>query len=188
MKVEACIVWRSRQTPQTHNDALVNRLSIYLLHNQHRPAIDQPTHAASLPNMPQAKRTLTQPIQTFLRARTRQGVPPTTYFAGLAPFRSHSSQSSSSTPASWVYGVPAANAGGPSTATTSVIPNRPFEATRSTPDNLPAEQRRLLEETIRVDHIGEAAANWIYQATKFVAEVKGDKNTAKQVEVSLRHL
>ena len=41
-----------------------------------------------------------------------------------------------------------------------------------------------MEETIRVDHIGECAANWIYQATKFVAEVKGDKNTAKQVEVS----
>jgi len=163
------------------------------LHNDSRyqPArrdgsiINPPTYTTILLNMPQAIRTLAQPVQTLLRARTRQGVPPAAYFVGLAPCRSHSSKPSSSTPASWVYGVPAANAGGPSSATTSVIPNRPFEATRSTPDNLPAEQRRLLEETIRVDHIGEAAANWIYQATKFVAEVKGDKKTAQQVEVSL---
>lgn len=40
----------------------------------------------------------------------------------------------------------------------------------------------MLEETIRVDHIGEAAANWIYQATKFVAQAKGDKKTVQQVE------
>lgn len=35
-----------------------------------------------------------------------------------------------------------------------------------------------------MDHIGEAAANWIYQATKFVSDLKGDKVTSKQVEVS----
>ena len=92
------------------------------------------------------------------------------------------SSSDSATPASYIYGVPTPAQGGPSKP--PVIQQRPIEATTSTPTNLAPEQRRLLEETIRVDHIGEAAANWIYQATKFVSEVKGDKKTAQQVEVS----
>lgn len=92
------------------------------------------------------------------------------------------SSSGSTTPASYIYGVPTPAQGGPSKP--PIIQQRPIEATTSTPTNLAPEQRKLLEETIRVDHIGEAAANWIYQATKFVSEVKGDKKTAQQVEVS----
>lgn len=95
--------------------------------------------------------------------------------------RNHSTNHSAP-PASYIYGVPSPAQGGPSKP--PVIQQRPIEATTATPNNLAPEQRKLLEETIRVDHIGEAAANWIYQATKFVSEVKGDKKTAQQVEVS----
>jgi ubiquinone biosynthesis monooxygenase Coq7 len=113
---------------------------------------------------------------TTSRKATRQ-----VYSSVYGRSRNHST-SHSATPASYIYGVPTPAQGGPSKP--PVIQQRPIEATTATPNNLAPEQRKLLEETIRVDHIGEAAANWIYQATKFVSEVKGDKKTAQQVEVS----
>lgn len=58
-------------------------------------------------------------------------------------------------------------------------------ATTSTPRHLTPEQRQLLERTIRVDQAGELGANWIYRGQKLVMELKGDKKTAKQIEVCL---
>jgi hypothetical protein len=74
------------------------------------------------------------------------------------------------------------------------IPGHPFRvdrylhnpsiATTETPRDLTPEQRKIIERTLRVDLVGEGGANWIYQATKFVADLKGDKETSKKVEVS----
>lgn len=74
------------------------------------------------------------------------------------------------------------------------VPGRPFRvdrylrdpnpATTETPIDLTPEQRKIIERTLRVDLVGEGGANWIYQATKFVADLKGDKETSKKVEVS----
>lgn len=60
----------------------------------------------------------------------------------------------------------------------------PSIATTETPRDLTPEQRKIIERTLRVDLVGEGGANWIYQATKFVADLKGDKETSKKVEVS----
>lgn len=74
------------------------------------------------------------------------------------------------------------------------VPGKPFRvdrylrdpspATTETPIDLTPEQRKIIERTLRVDLVGEGGANWIYQATKFVADLKGDKETSKKVEVS----
>lgn len=74
------------------------------------------------------------------------------------------------------------------------IPGKPYQAnkylknpsiaTTETPVDLTPEQRKIIERTLRVDLVGEGAANWIYQATKFVTDLKGDKETSKKVEVS----
>jgi hypothetical protein len=61
----------------------------------------------------------------------------------------------------------------------------PSIATTETPTDLTPEQRKIIERTLRVDLVGEGAANWIYQATKFVTDLKGDKETSKKVEVSI---
>lgn len=53
--------------------------------------------------------------------------------------------------------------------------------------DLTPEQRKVIERTLRVDLVGEGAANWIYQSTKFVTDLKGDKETSKKVEVCIRH-
>ncbi|GHJ84990.1 hypothetical protein NliqN6_1392 [Naganishia liquefaciens] len=58
----------------------------------------------------------------------------------------------------------------------------PSPATTETPVDLTPEQRKIIERTLRVDLVGEGGANWIYQATKFVADLKGDKETSKKVE------
>jgi hypothetical protein len=59
----------------------------------------------------------------------------------------------------------------------------PNPATTTTPD-LPPEARRLLEEIVRVDHAGELGANWIYRGQKWGSQMRGDRATAAQVEVS----
>lgn len=74
------------------------------------------------------------------------------------------------------------------------VPGKPYQADRylttpsiattETPTDLTPEQRKIIERTLRVDLVGEGAANWIYQATKFVTDLKGDKETSKKVEVS----
>ena len=64
----------------------------------------------------------------------------------------------------------------------------PSPATTETPVDLTPEQRKIIERTLRVDLVGEGGANWIYQATKFVADLKGDKETSKKVEASRFHL
>lgn len=55
--------------------------------------------------------------------------------------------------------------------------------TTSSPSLTP-EQRRLLEEIVRVDHAGELGANWIYRGQKWGSAVRGDGKTVGQVEVS----
>ncbi|TXT05933.1 hypothetical protein VHUM_03694 [Vanrija humicola] len=73
-------------------------------------------------------------------------------------------------------GPPGANAAaGPST------PAPPNPATTTSP-SLPAEQRQLLEEIVRVDHAGELGANWIYRGQKWASQLRGDRETASQVE------
>jgi hypothetical protein len=77
------------------------------------------------------------------------------------------------------------------------IPGKPYQldrylkaptpATTETPMDLTPEQRKVIERTLRVDLVGEGAANWIYQSTKFVTDLKGDKETSKKVEVCIRH-
>ncbi|KAJ9114183.1 hypothetical protein QFC20_001699 [Naganishia adeliensis] len=72
------------------------------------------------------------------------------------------------------------------------VPGKPYQADRyltnpsiattETPTDLTPEQRKIIERTLRVDLVGEGAANWIYQATKFVTDLKGDKETSKKVE------
>jgi hypothetical protein len=64
----------------------------------------------------------------------------------------------------------------------------PSIATTETPTDLTPEQRKIIERTLRVDLVGEGAANWIYQATKFVTDLKGDKETSKKVEVSSSYI
>jgi hypothetical protein len=125
------------------------------------------------------------PLKPALRARTRT-LPQLNHTHNLGPLRTHTTapDPNAPTPASYAYHIPSPAEGGPPPGQTIRPLNLPEEATRGTPTNLSPEQRRLLEQTIRVDHIGEAAANWIYQATKFVTDVKGDKATSKQVEVS----
>ncbi|KAJ9098183.1 hypothetical protein QFC21_004512 [Naganishia friedmannii] len=72
------------------------------------------------------------------------------------------------------------------------IPGKPYQldrylkaptpATTETPMDLTPKQRKVIERTLRVDLVGEGAANWIYQSTKFVTDLKGDKETSKKVE------
>lgn len=71
---------------------------------------------------------------------------------------------------------PPPNIAGPST------PKPPNPATTLSPE-LPEAQRRLLEEVVRVDHAGELGANWIYRGQKWASQMRGDRVTAKQVEV-----
>lgn len=57
------------------------------------------------------------------------------------------------------------------------------EATQSTPLDLTPEQRRLLEEIIRVDQAGELGANLIYQGQHAVFARGKDKSLADIVQV-----
>ncbi|EJT49927.1 ubiquinone metabolism-related protein [Trichosporon asahii var. asahii CBS 2479] len=57
--------------------------------------------------------------------------------------------------------------------------------TTSSPSLTP-EQRRLLEEIVRVDHAGELGANWIYRGQKWGSAVRGDGKTVGQVEHNVR--
>lgn len=57
------------------------------------------------------------------------------------------------------------------------------DATRSTPLNLTAKQRKLLEEIIRVDQAGELGANYIYQGQHAVFKRGRDKRVADIVQV-----
>ncbi|KAL7418555.1 ubiquinone biosynthesis monooxygenase Coq7 [Cryptotrichosporon argae] len=66
----------------------------------------------------------------------------------------------------------------PSTASSS---GPSSEATTSTPDLTPHEHD-LLHSVIRVDHAGELGANWIYGGQKWASDLRGDKQTAAQVE------
>jgi ubiquinone biosynthesis monooxygenase Coq7 len=68
----------------------------------------------------------------------------------------------------------------------TVIPKAPpAEATTSSPIGLTPRQRQIIERTIRVDQAGELGANYIYKGQKFILELKGDKKSAQQVEVSV---
>lgn len=76
-------------------------------------------------------------------------------------------------------GPPPAAKAGPST------PRAPPNPATTTSPTLPPDHRRLLEEIVRVDHAGELGANWIYRGQKWGSQMRGDKRTAEQVEVSL---
>ncbi|WWC59221.1 uncharacterized protein I303_101771 [Kwoniella dejecticola CBS 10117] len=58
----------------------------------------------------------------------------------------------------------------------------PIEATTTSPTNLTDDQKRLIDSIIRVDQAGELGANWIYRGQKWAMDLKGDKETSKQVE------
>lgn len=75
---------------------------------------------------------------------------------------------------------------GPPQAGPSTTPRAPNPATVNSPEHLKPEQRRLLEEIVRVDHAGELGANWIYRGQKWASSMRGDRQTAEQVEVSWR--
>ncbi|KAL1412698.1 ubiquinone biosynthesis monooxygenase Coq7 [Vanrija albida] len=60
-------------------------------------------------------------------------------------------------------------------------PSTPAPGTTTSPDLAPAD-RRLLEEIVRVDHAGELGANWIYRGQKWACQLRGDRETASQVE------
>ncbi|OCF76717.1 ubiquinone biosynthesis monooxygenase Coq7 [Kwoniella mangroviensis CBS 8886] len=80
--------------------------------------------------------------------------------------------------ASHAYMPPSPSPSSSSSPTSSL----PIEATTTTPTDLTDEQRRLIDSIIRVDQAGELGANWIYRGQKWAMDVKGDKETAKQVE------
>ncbi|WWC67733.1 uncharacterized protein I206_101645 [Kwoniella pini CBS 10737] len=73
---------------------------------------------------------------------------------------------------------------GPSStsSTTSAATDILIEATTTTPNNLTIEQKQLIDSIIRVDQAGELGANWIYRGQKWAMDLKGDKETSKQVE------
>ncbi|WVW78694.1 hypothetical protein I302_100654 [Kwoniella bestiolae CBS 10118] len=69
-----------------------------------------------------------------------------------------------------------------SSSSPSTTPVVSAEATTTTPPDLTPEQRTLIDSIIRVDQAGELGANWIYRGQKWAMDVKGDKETGKQVE------
>lgn len=77
--------------------------------------------------------------------------------------------------------APGAPAGGAALPISAQPEQHP--GTTSSPSLTP-EQRRLLEEIVRVDHAGELGANWIYRGQKWGSAVRGDGKTVGKVEVS----
>lgn len=77
--------------------------------------------------------------------------------------------------------VPGAPAGG---AALPISPQPEQHPGTTSSPSLTPEQRRLLEEIVRVDHAGELGANWIYRGQKWGSAVRGDGKTVGQVEVS----
>ncbi len=127
---------------------------------------------------PLGARTLTLASHAYLPPGPKPGAfsgPPPT--AGAGP--------NASAPPNAPAGIPHASVASPPSIprASAPPPARPNPATTESPD-LSADERRLIEEIVRVDHAGELGANWIYRGQKWACQMRGDRATAGQVEVS----
>jgi hypothetical protein len=131
------------------------------------------------PLAPLGARTLTLASHAYLPPGPKPGA-----FSGPPP--SAGAGPNASAPPNAPAGIPHASVAAPPPSTPGASappPARPNPATTESPD-LSADERRLIEEIVRVDHAGELGANWIYRGQKWACQMRGDRATAGQVEVS----